>query len=863
MKFSVDKFKQDIVQNQESGIIDQALLQSYLKDFYNQGDPIYPTNPPYDIVKIREQAKMVCDRVTSFGMTKFQDLMDKFSFSPGNETDANIMCDIKVAMESILYKMAVSTDPAALASQYNDHNFVCKEGTLTNLQSILASLSLARSDLNAYLVEQKISLLSAIAMDLRRQRKFNAPVYSTFSFLEVHHIPALVDSLADEYSLQKKSEHDRWAPNINSIDKDILAKSVADQLGTELVTNAFVDSVAASVVYNLPHFKETTYNADITEHLELLKLDDGILNPYTLSTTDKGCNPTGYKPHIELIIKNGITLYLAQKGIIDCPDLELIKLKIEAENLVATGGIDEDTINDAAAKGCLNEFIKYTTKYKIPMERDPDNSLAAVQYGFSLAASTESSPLVWAFRQEFKIGDLDIVSDAIVHNKKIDGYNPWQWMMRNLANHEISQLIQDNIDKLNGASAIAMHEAASPENRNIVLSAIFRSYYELNQIGDADDTKKDRLEVIYNTLVRLDNGFKNPLGHGSKLKETLVKKANAFFKRLESEEGGIATVLRHHPEESYALTHLLDLQTLYLLISKRESFSGLVIPVLDKSVSEENFKKCLSELQKLELNIQNIHTASPHGSVSSRASTDSASDSLDSNRSSDELAPASAANLYDFLLVACGGKDNLKNILNDYLTYSPSIAIQEEAYREKKENHLKALFDLLADTHISEPQQKILNNPINKSAIKEMLRDKALKYFSTHNPSAHTDKSNRTEADKEFYLKDDASDSMASFITAVCTALDKELPAYKVLHDVAVKNYSNMDLDKDRRLCIKVGYALADTLIATVSLRNQEEITKSLQKKIKHPFIGSLDYRTLHTIASGIHDQYSASSHTI
>ncbi len=180
IRFSPEAFKTKIVSTEDQ-TIDQKELSSYLKTFYDC-DSAYPLKEPYPIKTIQDQAYKICDYMSSLGMTKFAYLKDKFSTAPSGADNAKIMYGIKETMEAIMYKMDHSKIGAKeLSAQYSERDFVCKEGTLTNLQCILEDLSLEGSDIDAYVADQKKTFISQVAADMNRSKQFKE--LWSFSFM--------------------------------------------------------------------------------------------------------------------------------------------------------------------------------------------------------------------------------------------------------------------------------------------------------------------------------------------------------------------------------------------------------------------------------------------------------------------------------------------------------------------------------------------------------------------------------------------------------------------------------------------------------------------------------------------------------
>ncbi|MFO0450322.1 MAG: hypothetical protein ACK52I_16940, partial [Pseudomonadota bacterium] len=90
-----------------------------------------------------------------------------------------------------MYTVEKSNVPAKeFVTNYKDREFVCAEGTLTNLQGMLAEMTLGTQGINAYIIEQKKQLVTQTATEMYNEGKFtDYPwVVRQYKPMEIHNV---------------------------------------------------------------------------------------------------------------------------------------------------------------------------------------------------------------------------------------------------------------------------------------------------------------------------------------------------------------------------------------------------------------------------------------------------------------------------------------------------------------------------------------------------------------------------------------------------------------------------------------------------------------------------------------------------
>ena len=413
-------FKNHFAETNEAQGVNPVVVSSYLQNFYGNEATTYPA-PPYATVEKKDQADKankealeICEKMKKLGFSNFSGLRSKFQDIPEDEFKANQRDLIKKTMEGILCTFENSETPPKeiLISQYKDRQFVCADGTLTNLQSILADLSLGNQGISAYVTQQGRDFVTQMATEMHQKNQFPEFVGTYRSAMwEIHVISSLVNSVASEYGIKAKTaEEDHYLIHVPTSfeSRQKLSRALNQALEDAATVNNFMEGIARNVAFGLPTYTEGKYrnanefNQEVADSIARLNIGN-IIDTGALVKLEN-YQPTGYKPNIESILKDVTTIFLHEKGVLQIPekDIALTKLRIDLEksmdDMSSTNAITQDVLDAAKEKGNLNYAMKYAIDNKLKLDKD--------------------------------LGTTDPLQYAIDKNIKIDGINPKQYALK-------------------------------------------------------------------------------------------------------------------------------------------------------------------------------------------------------------------------------------------------------------------------------------------------------------------------------------------------------------------------------------------------------------------------------------------------
>lgn len=392
LQLNAEKFKKNYVEQKASQGIDPDSMRSHVTQLYGAE----PADPTDDMLLARAQVQKMCDRIKTLGMDNFVKLVEKFQLNASKE-EARIANSIKETMEGIVYMIDSSEDPGKVASQFKDRSFVCKEGTLTNLQAILGEMSLSSSGIDSYFIEQKKQLVMQTATDMYRNGEFaEYPwIYRQYKNMEIHNVTSLTNAVAAEYNLLAKTkQEDKYLKNISSKSHRKLSEALDKKLKSEEVITSMLKGVAMNINFNLPTYDEETYKEEaandftkaVGESLNTLKLVDGkgkdIIDVSALLEMKKYM-PKGYKKNVQSIIQDAITVHLHDKGVMQHPDIDFVRFKITIEqslDVYGNNAVDKDTLDKAQEKNCLEKTMQYIIDNNLKLDEDDGVTEDPVKY---------------------------------------------------------------------------------------------------------------------------------------------------------------------------------------------------------------------------------------------------------------------------------------------------------------------------------------------------------------------------------------------------------------------------------------------------------------------------------------------------
>ncbi|MDF3047405.1 MAG: hypothetical protein K0R73_523 [Candidatus Midichloriaceae bacterium] len=367
-----------------------------------------------------EQMEAICAKMKEFGFTKFPDLINKFAGE--QEYVAN---QIKDTTESIFFVFLSKsdTDRKKLAVKYADRNFMCGPGTLTNLQKILQEITLGEQGITSYLALQKRQVIEQIIIEMIKTNHFQTNVIAReWGGHEVHNIPSMVNLIADEFGLQKKTkDEDQFMFGFKEISNDMeeYDRKVAEKFNLDLtrdiqkltaklnqelqnpeVFDALLNMVVELMITNLPFFGEdfnkitqdrNTIQEQILEIFENFGLGEiSFLKDefhHQAIITVKDYESQNYKRNAFETLKAASIIYFNEQEVIQAENIDLLKLKVELEN-----ELDEDACNQQVSLNTLQKFqdigqlkptIQSLIENNLKVQKEGANSMLAIEYAVS------------------------------------------------------------------------------------------------------------------------------------------------------------------------------------------------------------------------------------------------------------------------------------------------------------------------------------------------------------------------------------------------------------------------------------------------------------------------------------------------
>ncbi len=495
LKIVPTAFKKHFAEPNKAQGVDPVVVSSYLQNFYGNEATTYPV-PPYATVEKEDQADKankealeICEKMKKLGFSNFSGLRSKFQDIPEDEFEANQRDLIKKTMEGILCTFENSETPSKeiLVAQYKDRQFICADGTLTNLQSILADLSLGNQGISAYVTQQGRDFVTQMATAMHQKNQFPEFIGTYQHRLwEIHVISSLVNSVAFEYGIKPKTaEEDHYLIQVPTSfeSRQKLSKALNQALEDAATVNNFMEGIARNVAFGLPTYTEEKYrnanefNQEVADSIARLNIGN-IIDTGALVKLEN-YQPTGYKPNIESILKDVTTIFLHEKGVLQIPekDLELTKLRIDLEksmdDMSSTNAITQDVLDAAKEKGNLNYAMKYAIDNKLKLDE--------------------------------ALGTTDPLQYAIDKNIKIDGINPKQYALKIIVDEYI-KADETERAKLEGQykGLLEKIEKEGPPDRSektakqYVLEKIIEQY-----LITRDPLLKQSLKTKYATMQKL------------------------------------------------------------------------------------------------------------------------------------------------------------------------------------------------------------------------------------------------------------------------------------------------------------------------------------------------------------------------
>jgi hypothetical protein len=373
MKINIEKLQSQYVEKKPSDGIDNEKLQNYLKDIYGKkdDDKIRETiEDQNSFQKVDEQVGILCSKMEELGISKFSALREKFAERKSEDSDAykskvyKNLNDIKDTMECIVYSAHNGVlPPEDIKAKFSDRDFACNEGTLSNLQALLAEMTIEQKDLKTLVTDAKKSTTDQILRKLLYENNNFTERLLLKRPMEIHNIHSLRNLVADDYKFLKISASDDQyvADNLPEHYKNIVHTALQDAFQKPETIETMVQSIADEVTNILPTQLQPGQEKKIADSLSDSLENCGIKKEFENPDPDvipienfTFINYEDYahqdiKQNLNQIVRDCIVLRLNENKLInDSPEVNKVKANILIEtsnNDEGTSLITEETIN--------------------------------------------------------------------------------------------------------------------------------------------------------------------------------------------------------------------------------------------------------------------------------------------------------------------------------------------------------------------------------------------------------------------------------------------------------------------------------------------------------------------------------------
>lgn len=387
----IEDLKKNYPEPKAAEMIDDIELEKFIKNFYGNEEPKYPNNQSNNLLTIHKQAKLICNHMDKLGLRNFSQLIKKFPATYQNLHNPNIGSQIKKSMEAILFSIEKpGFDKAAFVQQYKDRTFVCNEGTLSNLQTVLSEVQLGKTDLKAYIGMQKREYIEQISTDLYR-KGFYKEVFRGRSSqpYEIHNINSLVNSVADEFGLNKKTrKDDTYLVQLRENTASHLSSCISEGFLKQNTADLFADGIASKILIGIPSYNTESYSSkaeyanEVQAYLDTVGI--GINNNAIVGYKD-GEYDTEIKPNIHQILKDAVTVKLDELNLFNSQEIDKAKMRLDLESstdsMVLSNKVSEEALNSSKEKGLLDEALKYCIKNNLSLDEEELGTENPILYG--------------------------------------------------------------------------------------------------------------------------------------------------------------------------------------------------------------------------------------------------------------------------------------------------------------------------------------------------------------------------------------------------------------------------------------------------------------------------------------------------
>jgi ankyrin repeat protein len=301
-----------------------------------------------------------------------------------------------------------------IAKNFKDRQFACGDGTLENLTVIYSEMSLGKQNFDAYLSKQKRLMTEAFIMPLFQKGLFKTIGIWQSQRTEIHHISSLVNAVADEFGLVKKTTvEDRYIKNTSRF-QEVISTEVNKGFSTPEALTSLIDGVAEKIRSNLENqvdFSDPAFKDQVQSFIGGLDLPTSYNYNHLIDIENK-C----FKANLTDILRDIVGVTLDEKRILDIPNLEITKQRLAIE-----GSID-DKFKQRVSKDVLGDNpTEGTWKYIL------ENGLKLNEKDFG----TEN-PFEYCASQGIMIDGQSPINYFIKNDRPIRGFNPIVYAIEHL-----------------------------------------------------------------------------------------------------------------------------------------------------------------------------------------------------------------------------------------------------------------------------------------------------------------------------------------------------------------------------------------------------------------------------------------------
>lgn len=475
-------FQNNFKQTKANDGVDIDLVQKYLKNSIYHEDSVL-LNPfsstQQELSAVQKQVDILCNKmINDVGLGQFSNVKKLFAIDLGSTKKDRVvnLNNTKATLEAIVYTALNSPEKIEqIRNNFNDIEIACGEGTLSNLQNMLSSLTLDDKGIDAYIMDQKDVMLTNIITEMYNKGKFfEFPwVYKHFfRDMEIHNITALKNKIADDYGLLKKSaQEDKYLKRIIVLDssRQKILKEIDKKTHDSNVVDSMIDGITNNIMVHLPIMPDfndvdtqlsdeekqksmnqyATRYVDFLQKLNIASFNDAygakVPNEFTFFQSDGVGTFSDLKHNIQELVRDVVVLTLQEKNVIQINDndLQKSKLRLELNSTMdenSKQAVGKETI-DSLQHSELKEYAyKYIIDHNMQLDQDEFGMSDPVEYCMQndiniYGTSAKNYKLDKIIDEYLKLGDGD--NDL----RKKEALNEEYYRVHNLGSNKRVELI--------------------------------------------------------------------------------------------------------------------------------------------------------------------------------------------------------------------------------------------------------------------------------------------------------------------------------------------------------------------------------------------------------------------------------------